>query len=196
MKTFSLDRARLVTAGGLLLAGAALSPTAPASPTSRRWPARPARPPTKPRRSRSAIPTSSSARSPTARRSSRRQRPNTGNWDMITVNETGPHKGRYLFTVFETGQSGVQRHDLLDRRDRHHLAEPGAAAATSRSMPATGRRGARSSPPRNPGRPPPRGSTSALRPPVRAEEPARRAGHHRPARRRRATPTPTSCTRT
>ena len=32
---------------------------------------------------------------------------------MITVNETGPHKGRYLFTVFETGESGVQRHDLL-----------------------------------------------------------------------------------
>ncbi len=39
-------------------------------------------------------------------------KPNSGNWDMITVNETGPHKGRYLFTVFETGQSGVQRHDL------------------------------------------------------------------------------------
>ena len=39
--------------------------------------------------------------------------PNSGNWDMNTVNETGPHKGRYLFTVFETGQSGVQRHDLL-----------------------------------------------------------------------------------
>ena len=31
---------------------------------------------------------------------------------MNTVNETGPHKGRYLFTVFETGNSGVQRHDL------------------------------------------------------------------------------------
>ena len=31
---------------------------------------------------------------------------------MNTVNETGPHKGRFLFTVFETGQSGVQRHDL------------------------------------------------------------------------------------
>ena len=31
---------------------------------------------------------------------------------MITINETGPHKGRYLFTVFETSQSGVQRHDL------------------------------------------------------------------------------------
>ena len=39
-------------------------------------------------------------------------KPNSGNWDMITVNETGAHKGRYLFTVFETGQSGVQRHDL------------------------------------------------------------------------------------
>jgi uncharacterized protein len=38
--------------------------------------------------------------------------PNSGDWDMNTVNETGPHKGRYLFTVFETGQSGVQRHDL------------------------------------------------------------------------------------
>lgn len=39
--------------------------------------------------------------------------PNTGDWDMTTVNETGSHKGRYLFTVFETGQAGVQRHDLL-----------------------------------------------------------------------------------
>jgi hypothetical protein len=39
--------------------------------------------------------------------------PNSGSWDMITVNETGRHKGRYLFTVFETGQAGVQRHDLV-----------------------------------------------------------------------------------
>jgi sugar lactone lactonase YvrE len=39
--------------------------------------------------------------------------PNSGNWDMLTLNETGPHKGRYLFTVFETGQSGVQRQDLV-----------------------------------------------------------------------------------
>lgn len=38
--------------------------------------------------------------------------PNSGSWDMNTVNETGAHKGRYLFTVFETGNSGVQRHDL------------------------------------------------------------------------------------
>jgi secreted PhoX family phosphatase len=39
--------------------------------------------------------------------------PNSGDWDMITTNETGPHRGRFLFTVFETGQSGVQRHDLV-----------------------------------------------------------------------------------
>ncbi len=39
--------------------------------------------------------------------------PNSGDWDMNTVNETGPHKGRFLFTVFESHQSGVQRHDLL-----------------------------------------------------------------------------------
>ena len=38
--------------------------------------------------------------------------PNTGAWDMITSNESGPHKGRYLFTVFETGQAGIQRTDL------------------------------------------------------------------------------------
>ncbi len=38
--------------------------------------------------------------------------PNSGAWDMITVNDTGPHKGRFLLTVFETGQSGVQRHDV------------------------------------------------------------------------------------
>jgi secreted PhoX family phosphatase len=38
--------------------------------------------------------------------------PNTGSWDMMTVNETGPHKGSFLFTVFETGQAGVQRHEV------------------------------------------------------------------------------------
>ena len=41
-------------------------------------------------------------------------RPNSGSWDMNTLNETGlaALQGRFLFTVFETGQSGVQRHDL------------------------------------------------------------------------------------
>jgi secreted PhoX family phosphatase len=38
--------------------------------------------------------------------------PNSGVWDMITANETGPQKGRYLFVPFESGQSGIQRTDL------------------------------------------------------------------------------------
>jgi secreted PhoX family phosphatase len=38
--------------------------------------------------------------------------PNSGSWDMITSNETGKQRGRFLFAVFETSQSGVQRHDL------------------------------------------------------------------------------------
>jgi secreted PhoX family phosphatase len=37
---------------------------------------------------------------------------NSGNWDMVTSNETGPDAGRYLFMPFETGLAGVQRVDL------------------------------------------------------------------------------------
>lgn len=40
-------------------------------------------------------------------------KPASGNFDMNTVNETGRKRGRYLFNVFETGTSGVQRHDLM-----------------------------------------------------------------------------------
>lgn len=39
---------------------------------------------------------------------------NSGNWDMITANENGPARGRYLFMPFETGTGGVQRVDLND----------------------------------------------------------------------------------
>jgi uncharacterized protein len=38
--------------------------------------------------------------------------PNTGNWDMNTLNEDGKNKGQFLFTVFETSQAGVQRYSL------------------------------------------------------------------------------------
>jgi secreted PhoX family phosphatase len=38
--------------------------------------------------------------------------PNSGGWDMITANETGPDAGRYLFIPFETLEAGVQRIDL------------------------------------------------------------------------------------
>jgi secreted PhoX family phosphatase len=34
------------------------------------------------------------------------------NWDMITLNETGPQAGRYLFSPYETGSAGVRRLDL------------------------------------------------------------------------------------
>jgi uncharacterized protein len=39
-------------------------------------------------------------------------KPNSGAWDQTTVNETGEDRGRFLFTVFETDQAGVQRQDL------------------------------------------------------------------------------------
>lgn len=39
---------------------------------------------------------------------------NSGSWDMITANETGPDAGRYLFMPFETNTAGVQRIDLWD----------------------------------------------------------------------------------
>ncbi|WP_221054107.1 alkaline phosphatase PhoX [Methylomonas koyamae] len=39
---------------------------------------------------------------------------NSGSWDMIAANETGPNAGRYLFMPFETGAAGVQRIDLWD----------------------------------------------------------------------------------
>ena len=56
---------------------------------------------------------------------------NSGSWDMIDTNRTGPDVGRYLFTVFETGQAGVQR---LDRQTGTtvtlwNAATPGAAVA-------------------------------------------------------------------
>jgi len=57
--------------------------------------------------------------------------PNSGNWDMNTVNETGAHKGRYLLTVFETGQAGVQRHDLQTGETETIWYSPEAGGARS-----------------------------------------------------------------
>ena len=39
---------------------------------------------------------------------------NSGNWDMIDTNRTGPDAGRYIFMPYETGLAGVQRVDLWD----------------------------------------------------------------------------------
>ncbi len=52
---------------------------------------------------------------------------NTGNWDMIDTNRTGPDAGRYLFTVFETGQAGVQRTDLKTGTTITQWASPATA---------------------------------------------------------------------
>lgn len=42
----------------------------------------------------------------------------SGATDMITMNTTGPDAGRYLFTPFESGQSGIQRTDLVTGQSR------------------------------------------------------------------------------
>lgn len=56
-------------------------------------------------------------------------KPNSGNFDMNTLNQSGRHKGRYLFTVFETGSSGVQRHDRKTGQTETIWQSPGVAPA-------------------------------------------------------------------
>lgn len=51
---------------------------------------------------------------------------NSGSWDMIDTNRSGPDAGRYLFTVFETGQAGVQRTDLWTGKTVTMWASPAA----------------------------------------------------------------------
>lgn len=59
---------------------------------------------------------------------------NSGAWDMITLNETGVDKGRYLFTVFETGQAGIQRHDLKTGVIQTIYQAPAAAPALNSAV--------------------------------------------------------------
>ena len=116
MKTPSRGRARLATVGGLLAGALALADVAGANGVrfSDFTPL-----------ASSAGPTATEATPITFGNPAFQQRsvadrstqlaagaPNSGNWDMNTINETGPHKGRFLFTVFETGQSGVQRYEV------------------------------------------------------------------------------------
>lgn len=49
------------------------------------------------------------------------------NWDMITLNETGPNAGRYLFSPYETGSAGVRRLDLQTGQ-AINLVAPGTKA--------------------------------------------------------------------
>lgn len=52
----------------------------------------------------------------------------SGNYDMHTANETGPDAGRYLFTVYETGQAGIQRTDLRTMQTTTIWAAPAAGS--------------------------------------------------------------------
>jgi len=54
---------------------------------------------------------------------------NSGDWDMITINTTGPNAGSHLFTVFETGQAGIQRTDLATEETRTIWQSPAVAPA-------------------------------------------------------------------
>ena len=104
--------------------------------------------------SRSGTLRSSSGRSPDRKTQLAAGEPNSGVWDMITVNETGPHKGSFLFTLFETDQSGIQRTDLATGEPRRS-GTARRPEATSPSTPPTGRRGAPTSRPRRRGAPTP-----------------------------------------
>jgi secreted PhoX family phosphatase len=53
----------------------------------------------------------------------------SGNYDMHTVNENGPEAGRFLFTVFETGQAGIQRTDLRTMQTTTLWHSPAASPA-------------------------------------------------------------------
>ncbi len=59
---------------------------------------------------------------------------NSGNWDMIDTNRTGPDAGRYLYTVFETGQSGIQRYDRQSGKTITMWAAPAAAPASNSAI--------------------------------------------------------------
>lgn len=59
---------------------------------------------------------------------------NSGNFDMITANETGPQAGRYLFTVFETDQAGIMRHDLQTGQTQTIWAAPARAPALNSAV--------------------------------------------------------------
>lgn len=104
--------------------------------------------------------------------------PNSGSWDMITTNQTGPHKGRYLFTVFETGQSGVQRYDRVSGQADTIWQSPtaGAHVAFDASYCTVGDVHHRRRIVGNGGR----RVDLAVRSPVRAPQPARRTGHSQP----------------
>ena len=62
-----------------------------------------------------------------ARDPAQTRRFDSGNYDMITANETGTDAGRYLFMPFETNQAGIQRYDLRTQTVVTLWSSPAAA---------------------------------------------------------------------
>ena len=58
----------------------------------------------------------------------------SGSWDMIDTNRTGVDAGRYLYTVFETGQAGVTRYDRNTGSTVTLWKAPAAAPATTSAI--------------------------------------------------------------
>ncbi len=56
---------------------------------------------------------------------------NSGSWDMIDSNRSGPDAGRYLFMGFETAQAGIQRYDRLTGTTVTLWSAPAAGAAVA-----------------------------------------------------------------
>jgi secreted PhoX family phosphatase len=113
MNCITIERATLITAGGLLLAGAAL--LADGTRFSDFTPLATSAGATADEATPIAFGNPDFAQRSVGDRHAQLALgiPNSGAWDMIAVNETGPHQSRYLFTVFESGQAGVQRHDRV-----------------------------------------------------------------------------------
>ena len=59
---------------------------------------------------------------------------NSGSWDMIDTNRTGLDAGRYLYTVFETSQAGVQRTDRQTGTTVTLWSAPAAAPALNSAV--------------------------------------------------------------
>ena len=58
----------------------------------------------------------------------------SGSWDMIDTNRTGVDAGRYIYTVFETGQAGVTRYDRTTGSTVTLWKAPAAAPAVNSAV--------------------------------------------------------------
>jgi uncharacterized protein len=127
----SLDRGKLTLVGGLLVAGAAL--IADGTRFSDFTPLTSSAGPTLDETTPITLANPDFVQQSIASRQQQLAalKPNGGAWDMITSNESGGNKSQYLFTVFETGTPGVQRHNLESGETDTIWMSPGPNLYTS-----------------------------------------------------------------